>query len=84
MTNFLNFSVNTGISFSTSRIPTAVSCGDDFADWVGDVQKNEYDSVVSVENVGECIELLEDGSYWNNGDVSSETLEMIHQFLTNI
>lgn len=84
MTNFLNFSVNTGISFGTSRIPAAISCGDDFADWVSDVQKNEYNSVVSVENVDECIELLEDGSYWNNSDVSSETLEMIHQFLTNI
>lgn len=84
MNYFLNFSVNTGISYSTSRNPNAISCGDDFSDWVNDVEKKQYDSVVSADNLSDCVDLLEHGSYWNGGDVSQETLEMIHAFIKNI
>jgi hypothetical protein len=83
MANFLNFSVNSGISFNSFRIPTAISCGSDFGDWLKDVEKNEYDSVVSIGDVEECIELLESGSYWNNSDISSDTIDTIHKFLLN-
>lgn len=84
MNTFLNYNVNTGISFGTSREPNATSCGDDFQDWALDVSKGEYDSTVSCEDLQTAIDCLEDDSIWHGSDMTIEAMEELHSELKRI
>lgn len=74
---FLNYDVNIGLSINTFRRPSA---------WSGDIG----DLAIAYQNENECVvcdlaaakEALESMDYFSGTDVSDETIEKLHDFIT--
>lgn len=84
MNMFLNFSVNTGISYTTYRDANAISCGDDFQDWALEVSAGERNATVSCDDIKAAIECLEDDGIWHGSDMKVEAMEELYETLKRI
>lgn len=74
---FVNFDVNVGITVNTYRKPQGY-----YNDEIGGL----VDDILA-DRCGCCpldgaLDVLEDGSYWNGSNATSEILEDLHQIIT--
>jgi hypothetical protein len=78
ITMFINYTVNNGLSIDTFRAPVASVT--DLADIAEAITEGREENLTcSIE--GNEIDVLEDGSYWNNSNASTESLEELHALI---
>jgi hypothetical protein len=72
---FLNYNINTGLSITSEPASTVGDIGDLALTY------QNHDGNISCKLDG-AKDALEDGSFWQGYNVTAETLEVIHAFIT--